>query len=268
MPTIELPCSPHAAGHTPVHIYYREYGRGNPLVILHGGWGYGVYPFEKQIEKFQNKRRLVIPDRTGYGRSTRVNGEMPLDFHQKAAEETLALLDALDIERSAFWGHSDGAVIAAMLGLRAPDRCEALVLEAFHYLRQKPRSRSFFERFTAHPEDLGEETRRMLAGDHGETDWGRVPRRNCGAWIRIADEAKYAEEDLYAGKLRELQPRTLFLHGRLDPRTEPGEMEMVQARLPHVPIKMIESGKHSPHSEAEAYQECNELAHSFLEPGF
>ncbi|HKV23269.1 MAG TPA: alpha/beta hydrolase [Candidatus Acidoferrum sp.] len=264
MPTIELPQSPHAAGHKPVHIYYREFGRGRPLVILHGGWGYGVYPFQKQIESFQSQRRLVIPDRTGYGRSTRVNGEMPLDFHQRAAQETLALLDALNIQKAAFWGHSDGAVIAAMLGLRTPERCEALILEAFHYLRRKPKSRSFFERFTAHPEDLGEETKRMLAEDHGEADWKRVPARNCGAWIRIADQASQGEEDLYAGKLGELRVPTLFLHGRLDPRTEPGEMEMVRARLPHVQIKMIENGKHSPHSEAEAFEECNALARAFL----
>jgi len=63
-----------------------------------------------------------------------VAGEMPMDFHQRAAQETLAFLDALGIERAAFWGHSDGAVIGAMLGMRAAERCESLILEAFHTL--------------------------------------------------------------------------------------------------------------------------------------
>jgi pimeloyl-ACP methyl ester carboxylesterase len=45
---------------------------------------------------------------------------MPLDFHRRAAAETILFLDALGIERAVLWGHSDGAVISAMTGLAAP----------------------------------------------------------------------------------------------------------------------------------------------------
>lgn len=265
MPTLELIRSPHAPDLSPITIYYREFGRGRPLVFLHGGWGYGVYPFDAQIDAFKNEFRILIPDRSGYGHSSRVAGEMPLDFHLRAAEETIAFLDALGIERAVLWGHSDGAVISAMIGLAAPERCEALILEAFHFLRRKPRSRSFFERFAAHPEDLGEETRKMLAEDHGESDWGRVPRRNCGAWIRIADSVRRPEEDLYDGRLGELAVPTLFLHGSLDPRTEPGEMDQVQKTMPRARMHFVASGKHSPHSEEGAAEECNAVAREFLQ---
>src|SRR5437879_10835927 len=180
MPFVELAESPHAPEIRPIRIHYRKFGLGRPLVFLHGGWGYGVYPFERQIEAFKSQFRILIPDRTGYGSSTRVVGEMPMDFHQRAAQEMMAFLDALEIERAAFWGHSDGAVIGAMLGMRAAERCESLILEAFHFFRNKPNSRSFFERFTAHPEDLGEETRELLRQDHGDDHWQDVPRRNCG----------------------------------------------------------------------------------------
>ena len=104
MPTLELPHSPHAPGISPVIIHYREFGSGKPLVILHGGWGYGVYPFDRQIAAFASEFRILIPDRSGYGHSTRVSGEMPLDFHQRAAAETLSFLDALGIKRSLFVG--------------------------------------------------------------------------------------------------------------------------------------------------------------------
>ncbi len=131
MPTLQLPRSAHAPGISPVTIHYREFGRGKPLVILHGGWGYGIYPFDQQIAAFENQFRILIPDRSGYGRSTRVTGEMPLDFHRRAALETFSFLDALGIENAILWGHSDGAVIAAMMGLAAPERCSSAVLEAF-----------------------------------------------------------------------------------------------------------------------------------------
>jgi len=265
VPTLELLHSPHAPELSPVTIHYREFGHGRPLVFLHGGWGYGVYPFNLQIEAFQNEFRILIPDRTGYGHSARIQGEMPLDFHRRAAAETISFLDALGIERAVLWGHSDGAVISAMTGLAAPERCECLVLEAFHFLRRKPGSRSFFERFAVRPEDLGEETKKLLAGDHGEAQWPTVLRRNCTAWFRIADQVTRPEEDLYDGQLGKLAVSTLFLHGSLDPRTEPGEMELVRAAVPRATMKFVGNGKHSPHSEEAAFEECNAIATEFLQ---
>jgi len=264
VPKIELRESPHAPGVGPVTIHYREFGRGQPLMILHGGWGYGVYPFDSQIAAFQKDHRILIPDRSGYGKSSRVDGEMALDFHQKAAQEMLAFLDALGIPRAILWGHSDGAVIAAMMGMQAPQRCACVILEAVHFFRKKPTSRGFFERFAAKPEDLGEETKRLLAEDHGPDRWPTVLRRNCGAWFRIADAVKSPDEDLYDGRLSELKAPTLLLHGRLDPRTEPGEMEQVRKELPRAQMKFVETGKHSPHSEPAVSGECNDIAREFF----
>jgi pimeloyl-ACP methyl ester carboxylesterase len=147
----------------------------------------------------------------------------------------------------------------------APKRCGGVILEAFHFLRRKPGSRSFFERFAAHPEDLSEETRGVLAADHGETNWQTVLRRNCGVWFRIADGVKRADEDLYDGRLSELQAPTLFLHGSRDPRTEPGEMDRLQRVLPHATFRFIASGQHSPHMEGDAWKECNLAASQFLQ---
>jgi pimeloyl-ACP methyl ester carboxylesterase len=264
VPTLQVPKSPHAPGIEPITIHYREFGHGKPLVILHGGWGYGIYPFNRQIAAFASQLRILIPDRSGYGHSSQVTGEMPLDFHRRAAQETFAFLDALGIESAILWGHSDGSVISAMMGLLAPQRCTGVILEAFHFLRRKPGSRSFFERFAAHPEDLGEEARKLLVEDHGETNWQTVLRRNCGTWFRIADSVKRLDEDLYDGRLSELRVPTLFLHGSFDPRTEPGEMDGVQRALPGATMRFIASGKHSPHSEEDAWQECNQNAREFF----
>jgi pimeloyl-ACP methyl ester carboxylesterase len=226
-----------------------------------------VYPFDRQIEEFQNEYRILIPDRSGYGQSTPVSGEMPLDFHKRAAAETISFLDALGIERAALWGHSDGAVISAMTGLAAPERCECLILEAFHFMRRKPGSRTFFERFAAHPEDLGEETKKLLAQDHGETRWPAVLRRNCNVWFRLADEVQRPDEDLYDERLGELAVPALFLHGSVDPRTEPGEMELVRRAVERATMKFVANGKHSPHSEEAAFGECNTIAREFLQSG-
>jgi 3-oxoadipate enol-lactonase len=268
MPFVELKSSPHAPGVRPVQIHYRDVGSGWPVVFLHGGWGYGVYPIDRQIEALGGQVRFIIPDRSGYGRSVRLPRQMPADFHRRAAEETLLVLDALGIERAVLWGHSDGAVIAAMIGLLAPERCARLILEAFHFYRNKPSSRSFFTRFATHPEEVSEKVKGLLVVDHGAEQWRKVVQRNCRVWLRLAAQStrpgEDLGEDLYDGRLSQLEVPVTFMHGRHDPRTEPGEMERVHEALAGAAMRFIEDGRHSPHSEKVSWRECNGILREYI----
>lgn len=263
MPFAIIDESPLAPDISPVEIYYREAGSGSPLLFLHGGWGYEIYPFERQVTAFRDRFKILIPDRTGYGRSMRIS-HVPTDFHRRAAAETIRLLDALHIERPVLWGHSDGAVIAAMIGLAAPARVSALILEAFHFYRVKPTSREFFAVMAGEPSLLGERVASTLALDHGEEYWRSLIVMNGNAWLRIADQATHHKHDLYDGKLSELSVPTLFIHGSRDPRTEPGELDAVRAQLPNARIELIEGGGHSPHSESAVVGRVNHVAADFL----
>ena len=88
---------------------------------------------------------LSNQDSSGRGTMSGTIDVQPVGFHQRAADETLAILDALALGRVSLWGHSDGAVIALMIALSAPDRVDRIVAEAAHFFRRKPRSREFFE---------------------------------------------------------------------------------------------------------------------------
>ena len=121
MPFIDLLSSALAPDVSPVRVHYRDAGAGRPIVILHGGWGYEIYPFHRQIATLGGSHRLVVPDRTGYGRSGRIERQAT-DFHHRAAAETFAVIEALGLVRPVLWGHSDGAVIALLMGLSAPER--------------------------------------------------------------------------------------------------------------------------------------------------
>ena len=263
MPTITIDESPLIPGAGPMAIHYREAGNGRPLVFLHGGWGYEVYPFDSQVEAFGNENRILIPDRSGYGRSQRLQA-LPADFHRRAAVEVTRWLDALRIERPVLWGHSDGAVIAAWMGIETPERLACVILEAFHFLRVKPRSREFFETMVARPEQLGERVTTALARDHGEDYWREIILMNGNAWLRIADESLDAQQDLYDGRLHELRVPALFIHGDGDPRTEPGELEAVRRELPAARLEIIRDAGHSPHSQRSVAAEVNRAAAEFL----
>jgi pimeloyl-ACP methyl ester carboxylesterase len=256
--------SPLTPGVSPVKIHYRGAGDGLPLIFLHSGWGYCSYPFDNQIEEFSDRFKIIIPDRSGYGRSAKIEA-LPADFHARAAMEMISLLNALNIRRGVLWGHSDGAVIAAWMGLLAPTRFDGLILEAFHYFRVKPRSEEFFRTLAHNPDQVGERICQRLVLDHGEDRWREVIKINSDAWLKIAAESKHASEDLYRGRLKGLTVPTIFVHGVHDPRTEPGELEAVGEILPRAPINKIEGARHSPHSEKGVVRHTNELARGFLQ---
>jgi pimeloyl-ACP methyl ester carboxylesterase len=233
------------------------------LLFLHGGWGYEVYPFDRQMEEFGKEFRILIPDRSGYGQSGRL-AEFPIDFHHRAAIEMLHFLAALELERCILWGHSDGAVIAAWMGIEKPALISGIILEAFHYYCNKPASRFFFEGGLQDPDQLGERIASILAREHGEDYWRDLIRNAAGAWVRLANQAPHPKADLLGGRLASLSVPTMLIHGARDPRTEPDEIERVRQELPQATIHVIETAGHSPHSETASYVTCNEYARQFL----
>ena len=267
MPTISLTASPLVPGRSPVEIFYRDEGesRGRlPLVLLHGGWGYSFNPFDRQLDKLREDRRVIAPDRSGYGGSMRLADDLSADFHYSAAQETLSVLDSLNIERAFFWGHSDGAVIAAILGFTAPERVRGLILEAFHHYRMKPASRQLFETLAHEPETLGVELCERFAREFGSEHWRKLISSHANAWLELAGESLSPTDDLYKGRLCEISAPTLFIHGQLDPRTEPGELDAVSSQLPDAEMRILQGAAHSPHSEGASADLATQIAVEFL----
>ena len=245
MPFASLQSSPLVPGVSPVEIYYRDEGEGLPIVLLHGGWGYSLNSFNRQTEKLRDQFRVIGPDRSGYGRSTHLSefGDLPTNFHYRAASETLTFMDSLNIERAFLWGHSDGAVIAAIIGFTEPERVCGLILEAFHFYPSKLGSRELFETLAYQPEALGAELCDRFAREFGRNDWRKLITSHAKAWLQLAVESSTPREDLYRGRLHEICAPTLFIHGRLDPRTEPGELDAVSQQLPHAEMQMLDGAR-------------------------
>jgi len=262
MPIVELSQSALAPGLAPVPIHYRRQGTGFPLVFLHGGWGYAVYPLDAALPALERDFTMLMPDRSGFGRSAHLE-RFTLPLHPAAVDETLRFLDALGLERCALWGHSDGAVIAANLALAAPQRVAALVLEALHFDRHKAGSREFFLGLFD-PGRLDARTLLALVEDHGEDYWPQVVEMESRAWGTILAGADSPEGDLYGGRLAELSVPTLVLHGSADPRTEPGELLAVRALLPRARFHVVPGAKHSPHSERGSADESARVIREFL----
>ena len=152
-----------------------------------------------------------------------------------------------------------------MLGLTAPERCLGLIMEAFHYDREKPRSREFFQTMASDPDLFGTRVREALRREHGDPYWRELIRSEGRAWLEIARSAADGRRDLFDGRLSQLRVPAVFIHGAQDPRTESWELDAVRRELPAAGMHVIASGAHSPHSESAAAGEFSRVLRDTLE---
>ncbi|HZY67865.1 MAG TPA: alpha/beta hydrolase [Devosia sp.] len=100
-------------------IWYSSVGQGPAVVLLHGGMGNSAnWGFQVPALLAAGYRAILIDSR-GQGRSSADGGPLSYD---RMAEDTLAVLDHLRIDRAAFVGWSDGAVTSLVLSEKHPDR--------------------------------------------------------------------------------------------------------------------------------------------------
>lgn len=105
-------------------MYYEVSGWGTPVVMLHGGYADSdIWDIESFLLSF--KYKVITLDSRGHGRTNDTNA--PITYEQMA-DDTLALLDKLNISRAHFVGWSDGAVIASHIAATQPARVNQLVL--------------------------------------------------------------------------------------------------------------------------------------------
>lgn len=108
----------------PVALDVTEAGDGVPLVLLH------AFPLSSAMwapvrERLAARCRVLTPDQRGFGASPLGPDEPDLDA---CADDVVALLDRLGLERVVLGGLSMGGYVAMALLRRHADRVRALVL--------------------------------------------------------------------------------------------------------------------------------------------
>lgn len=108
-----------------IDLYYREKGKGEVLVLLHGNSDSSKY-FVNQIEFFKDNYRVIALDTRGHGNSPR--GDMAFTISQ-FADDLNNFLNKLNIDKINLLGFSDGANIAMKFALKYPEKLNALILD-------------------------------------------------------------------------------------------------------------------------------------------
>ena len=108
-------------------LYSREIGRGQPIIVLHGGPDFDHGYLLPDLDRLADSFRLIYYDQRGRGRSR--DHVLP--------EEVTLTSDVDDLDRvrqhlhprsAAVLGHSWGAVLALEYALRHPERVSHMIL--------------------------------------------------------------------------------------------------------------------------------------------
>lgn len=108
-----------------VEITYEVIGDGYPLAFMHG-LGAGRAQTTSALTSLENTQ-LIAPDMLGHGDSISEDPEVVMSFDQ-SADDVIAILDHLGIEKANIGGLSMGSGIAVNIALRYPERVNKLVL--------------------------------------------------------------------------------------------------------------------------------------------
>jgi pimeloyl-ACP methyl ester carboxylesterase len=129
-----------------LRTYYEVHGDGEPLLLMHGGFC-TVETFARQTPDFAAKYQVIVPERRGHGRTPDVDG--PITY-EAMAQDTIGLMQALDIPSAHIVGYSDGGNTALIIALRRPDLVRKMVCMGanFHYNGMAPDAVQIMEHAT------------------------------------------------------------------------------------------------------------------------
>ena len=107
-----------------IELGYQEFGKGKPLILLHGGFG-SLEMFGPNIDLLAKGRKVIGVDLQSHGRSPAADREMTFEA---MADDIAALIPHLGLERAAIMGFSLGGGVALRTAIQHPEVVERLVL--------------------------------------------------------------------------------------------------------------------------------------------
>jgi proline iminopeptidase len=110
-----------------VMIYYKSFGKGAPLVLLHGGPGASHDYFLPYLLPLARQNRLIFIDERGSGRSQKLDNPAGYTV-ENMVEDVETVRKALGLGKINLLGHSYGGVLAQAYALKYQQNLNHLIL--------------------------------------------------------------------------------------------------------------------------------------------
>ena len=236
-----------------------------PVVVLGGSLGSTLEMWEPQVPALTERFRVVRYDARGHGRSPVPPGPYSLD---DLADDLLALLDRLQVQRAHLVGLSLGAMTAMRLAAREPSRVDRLALLCTS--AKFPSSSPWAERAaTVRAEGTAAIAEAVVArwftGGLRDADPALVDRMR--AMVAATPAEGYAsccgaiERMDLRGDLPRISAPTLAVAGADDPATPPEHLATIAGGVPGARLLVLPQAAHLANVEQAAAVNAALLAH-------
>lgn len=116
-----------------LHMYYEIHGTGKPLVLLHGGGSTIQSTFGRLIPALSKTHMIIAVELQAHGHSNNRDGRQ-ITFEQDA-DDVIALLQQLKIDKADIFGFSNGGTTALQIAIRRPALVDKLIIASSMYKR-------------------------------------------------------------------------------------------------------------------------------------
>jgi pimeloyl-ACP methyl ester carboxylesterase len=226
-----------------IAMYYEELGEGEPLLLLHGGFGsiddlWGSW--NSLVLFFARHYRVIQIEHRGHGRTDNPAGGLT---YAQIADDVAAFITAQNLAPVHVAGMSDGGIVALHLGMTRPELLRTITGVGVNY-RNDDRVDAVNETFIHLDPDAIERDSPDWAADLARRhDRGKQP----GAWktlfrelaANLAVNPAYTEDDL-----RAIPTPTFLLAGEDDAYGNPEQMLAMKRAIPDVEIMIVNNAEH------------------------
>jgi pimeloyl-ACP methyl ester carboxylesterase len=110
------------------YLFYHEYGKGEPLILLTGGPGSSYQQLEEVAVELGKSYRTILFEQRGTGRSIPTPHDATTINLQAAHDDLTLVLNHLKLKEATFIGHSWGGMLAMSYATAYPAKVKSLVL--------------------------------------------------------------------------------------------------------------------------------------------
>ncbi|MGB8859598.1 MAG: alpha/beta fold hydrolase [Ilumatobacteraceae bacterium] len=236
-----------------IRLHYEVLGRSNATpVLLIQGLGADKNGWIMQRPRLALQYRVIALDNRGAGRSDKPFGTYSLE---QMADDAIAVLDDLGVEKAHIVGASMGGAITQIIGLKHPERVMSLTL-ACTACRNHPWRRELLNSWAAAANERGvgamaSEAARWVIGPRslrrllpafgwlGPLAMGRTSHAFVAQVKAILDV-----DDSMSDQLSEVMAPTLVMVGNQDILTPRGDSEEIADRMPNAELVVISGAAH------------------------
>jgi len=207
-PTADM--APVRAGHAPVNglnMYYEVHGEGQPLVLLHGAFSAIGTSFQHVLPGLAKTRQVIGLEMQAHGRTADIDRALS---PEQMADDTVAALGQLGVDKADFFGYSMGSDVALHIVVRHPDVVRKLVLASATYTLSG-----------VHPglmDGLAETTPEMMFGSPWHEEYLRIAPRPEDFTVLFEKKTQMDRElkDFSAEDISAIKSPTLLIIGDSD----------------------------------------------------